>query len=72
MGKLGRRSIVLYIIALLFGLVSHIFLVIFLTIASIYTLYHLYLDLMLLKVKKAEHLRLKGLKSEISKIKGQV
>ena len=72
MGKLGRRSIVLYIIALLFGLVSHIFLVIFLTIVSICALYHLYSGLMLLKVKKAENLRLKSIKSEISKIKSQV
>lgn len=72
MGKLGRRSIVLYIVALLFGLVSHIFLVIFLTIVSICVLYRLYSGLMLLKVKKAEHLRLKNIKSEISKIKSQV
>lgn len=72
MGKLGRRSFVLYIIALLFGLVSHIFIIIFLAVVASYTLYRLYSDLVLLKIKKDEHLRLKGLKSEINKIKGQV
>jgi len=72
MTLIHKRSLILFIIALLIGVVSHLFFIIFSLLVVCYNIYSIYTDIKELRTRRLEINRIKEIQSEVYQIKGKV
>jgi len=72
MTLIHKRSLILFIIALLIGVISHLFFIIFSLLVVCYNIYNIYTDRKELRNKRLELNRIKEIQSEVYQIKGKV
>lgn len=72
MTLIHKRSLILFIIALLIGAVSHLFFIIFSLLVVCYNIYSIYTDIKELRAKRLEINRIKEIQSKVYQIKGKV
>jgi len=72
MTLIRKRSLILFIIALLIGVVSHLFFIIFSLLVVCYNIYSIYTDIKELRTRRLEINRIKEIQSEVYQIKGKV
>lgn len=72
MTLIHKRSLILFIIALLIGVVSHLFFIIFSLLVVCYNIYSIYTDIKELRAKRLEINRIKEIQSEVYQLKGKV
>lgn len=72
MTLIHKRSLILFIIALLIGVVSHLFFIIFSLLVVCYNIYSIYTDIKELRTKRLEINRIKEIQSKVYQIKGKV
>lgn len=72
MTLIHKRSLILFIIALLIGVASHLFFIIFSLLVVCYNIYNIYTDMKELRAKRLEINRIKEIQSEVYQLKGKV